>query len=381
VDRILIPIVAALSSAIALGCGGAGKNGPRTGPDGPLDPDNVLDPIHIQAERDGERIVLDAYDANGLFERAAAHLRKGQCDLAAVVYTKLIGEFADSDLVEPSLYNRGLCLDQLERYQEAASSYSELVERFPESSDVTDALFRQAGSYEKLEAWENAIGVFDRLLTERRDLRGVERVEALARKGSAQLQLDQPEQARLTLEEAVRTYRMGKGISPTDSVFHYSMAQFKLGEIVHAEMRQVELPPDEEQLEELLEKKAQLLLDAQRLYTKVIRIGQAHWAAAAAYRIGALYHHLWVDILSAPPPEDLNEEEQEIYFEILRERIRVLLKKAVVQWERTLKLAIRLGLDNEWIEKTTRDLREIRKILALEAAGVDPLESRPEPEE
>lgn len=364
---LLIPVAA------HLGCGGAG----------PPDPDAVLDPIHITAERDGERIVLDAYDAGGLFERAAAQLRRGRCDNAVEIYTRLIDEFTDSELVEPSLYNRGLCLDQLERYQEAASSYSELVERFPDSNDVTDALFRQAGSYEQLEAWDDAVAVFDRLLIERKDLRGIERVEALARKGSAEMQLDRHDAARLTLEEAVRTHRIGKGISPSDSVFHYSMAQFKLGELVHAEMRRVELPTDEEQLAELLEQKAQLLLDAQRLYTKVIRIGHAHWAAAAAYRIGALYHHLWADILSAPPPAELGEREQEIYFEILRERIRVLLKKAVVQWERTLKLAIRLGLDNEWIEKTTRDLKQIREILALEAAGEGALDGGAEddPEE
>jgi tetratricopeptide (TPR) repeat protein len=370
------PATALLLAALlpGAGCGGSARGGPETGPDSDGEPDGVLDPIHVTAERDGERIVLDAYDATGLFERAAVHLRAGACDQAAQVYAKLVAEFPESDLVEPSLYNRGLCLDQLQRYQEAAACYTTLVERFPESHDVSDALFRLAGSYERLEAFEDAVAVFDRLLGERKDLRGVERVEALARKGSAQIRLQQPDAARLTLEEAVRTYRMGQGISPSDSVFHYSMAQFKLGEIVHGEMREVELPPDEELLAEALENKAQRLLDAQRLYTKVIRIGHAHWAAAAAYRIGALYHHLWVDILDAPPPEELGREEQQIYFEILRERIRVLLKKAVVQWERTLKLAIRLGLDNEWIEKTTRDLEAIRKILVLEAAGEDPRE-------
>jgi TolA-binding protein len=368
--------IALLVAVLAAGCSGARPAHPGGGNDG--EPDAVLDPIHVKAERDGERIVLDAYDADGLFERAAAQLRAGKCDRAAEVYAVLVAEFGDSDLVEPSLYNRGLCLDQLERFQEAAACYTELIERFPDSSDVTDALFRLGGSYEQLEAWDDAVAVFDRLLVDRRDLRGVERVEALTRKGSAQLQLDQPEAARLTLEEAVRTYRMGKGIAPSDSVFHYSMAQFKLGEIVHSEMRRVQLPPDEELLAAELEHKAQLLLDSQRLYTKVIRIGHAHWAAAAAYRIGALYHHLWVDILSAPPPEQLGQQEQEIYFEILRDRIRVLLKKAVVQWERTLKLAIRLGLDNEWIEKTTRDLDEIRKILALEAVGEDPTDEQPD---
>ena len=75
---------------------------------------------------------------------------------------------------------------------------------------------------------------------------------------------------------------------------------------------------------------------------------------------------------TADPPADLDEEAREIYLDILRERVRVLLEKAVLQWERTLKLAIRLGLDNEWIERTTRDLDKIREILVIEAAGERP---------
>jgi hypothetical protein len=135
---------------------------------------------------------------------------------------------------------------------------------------------------------------------------------------------------------------------------------------VHDEMRAVELPPDDAILGARLERKAELLLEAQRLYTNVIRIGDPHWAAAAAYRIGALYHHLWKDILAAPPPGDLDEEAREIYLKILRDRIRVLLEKAVLQWERTLKLGRRLRLDNEWVDSTTRDLEELRRELAIE---------------
>jgi len=338
------------------------------------EPAQRLDPIHIHATRDGERLDLDAYDASELFERAGGNLRSGSCQTAVKIYDRLCEEFSGSPLVPLALYNRGLCLDELERYQEAAASYGRMVRDFPGSQDVTDALFRMAGSFEAMEAWDQVVEALDRLLSEHPDLGRAERIEALARKGSALLEMDRVDDARLALEAASRTHRIGRGIAPSDSNFYYSMAEFKLAEIVHDAMRQEEIPSDESILEEHLERKAGLLLDAQRLYTKVIRIGHPHWAAAAAYRIGALYHHLWKDMLAAPPPEDLDEEEREIYQEILREKIRVLLKKAVLQWERTLKLASRLGLDNKWVESTQRDLDEIRDILVLEKSGEGAIE-------
>jgi tetratricopeptide (TPR) repeat protein len=326
-----------------------------------------LDPVRVTATQDGERVVLDSYDARELFSRASAALRAESYAEATKLYAAIAAEFPESDLVPLSLYNQGLCYDAMGRFQDAATAYSTLVERFPESEDKADALFRLAGSYEALESFDDAVKALDALLS-RQDLGGVERVEVLARKGSALIQMGRPEDARVALEEATRLFRQGRGITPSDSVFYYSMAQFKLGEIVHNEMRAIRLPADEAQLAERLEAKAKALLEAQRLYSKVIRIGHAHWAAAAAYRIGALYHHLWKDMLDAPAPADLTAEEGEIYFEILRDRTRVLLKKAVAQWERTLKLARRLGLDNEWIDSTTKDLEDIRRELALEAS-------------
>ena len=56
----------------------------------------------------------------------------------------------------------------------------------------------------------------------------------------------------------------------------------------------------------------------------------------------------------------------------------MLLRKAVLQWERTLKLARRLSLDNEWIDSTTRDLGEIRKELAIEESAADKDDDEPD---
>ncbi|MCP4196850.1 MAG: hypothetical protein GY762_06825 [Proteobacteria bacterium] len=126
-------------------------------------------------------------------------------------------------------------------------------------------------------------------------------------------------------------------------------------------MSEATLPADEALLGPALERKCQLLLDGQNEYTKTIRIAHPYWAAAAAYRIGNLYHILWEDMVSAPVPRDLNEEEQAIYSDLLKDRIQVLLTKATRQWKRTLKMARRLNLSNDWIEQTSRELEVVRQ--------------------
>ena len=370
--RSVVILAAALGAAAALGCG-AGKSRPASpvsqndkGEDDALQ----LPPIRLRAVEDGPHLSIEAYDAAGLFETAARNLRRGECDLAVDTYRRLVAEFPDSRFASPSLYNSGLCNEQLGRFDEAAGDYTLLVERYPESRDVTDALFRLAGAYEKLESWDEAVKALGKLLDSGDELEGIERIEALVRQGSSLIELDRLDEARMPLDEAVRLFRTGSGVSPSTSTFYYGMARFKLGEITQRRMRSVTLPRDEALLETELEKKCRLLLDAQNEYTQTIRIAHPHWAAAAAYRIGNLYRSLWDDMVAAPVPDDLSDEQKEIYSQVLKDRIAVLLKKAVVQWERTLKMARRLSLDNEWIDKTTMELLEIRQILAIDASSL-----------
>jgi hypothetical protein len=77
-------------------------------------------------------------------------------------------------------------------------------------------------------------------------------------------------------------------------------------------------------------------------------------------------------MLAAPPPKNDTPEEADIYKEILRKRIKILLEKAVKQWRRTLKFASRLNLKNHWVESTRADLEKIESLLVIERhAGED----------
>jgi tetratricopeptide (TPR) repeat protein len=331
---------------------------------GETNPPLRLDPIHFKARRGTQGLTVDAYDAAGLFEQAAGHFQLGEYAQAEAAYKQLLGEFKDSAFAPASLYNSGLCCERLQRFEEAAADYLKLIEDYSGWENAKDAFFRLGGAYEKLADWDAAQSVFARLLEERRsDLAEIEQVEAMVRRGASLVRLGKTDDAASVLTTAVHMFYGDGKVSPRDSSYFYGMAQFELGEVFRLRMREVELPANESAVKDALERKCRLLLEAQREYTNAIRSTHPHWAAAAAYSIGKLYRDLWDDMMKAPTPGDLDAEEREIYFEILRQGIRNLLKKAMVQWERTIKMARRLNMGGEWIERTAKEIDEIREII------------------
>jgi tetratricopeptide (TPR) repeat protein len=327
-----------------------------------------LEPFHLHVLRtedsEGKESAekIEAYDAGELFRRASVAYQSRQYEPARKLYRRVADEFPLSEYAPAALYNLGLSHEQLREYASARDAYAHLIDNYPDSKDVTDALFRLLGCMEALDLHKDAVRIADELLFERSELTGLERVECLARKGAALVKLGEDETARQSLEEAVYRFKSQKDVSPQMSPYFAAMARFKLGEILEKKMHAAPLPADESLLRPALEEKCELLLAAQREYTESIRFGEAHWAAAAAYRTGELYRTLWEDMLHAPAPTDMNPEEQEIYRQLIKERIQILLEKALRQWGRVIKMAERLDFNNEWVEQARQDIVEIRAL-------------------
>jgi PAS domain-containing protein len=150
--------------------------------------------------------------------------------------------------------------------------------------------------------------------------------------------------------------------------------------------------PDTNQDEQkaILNKRAQLLLDAMREYANTITHTSAiiqtnpKWAAASGYRIGAMYDKLWHDLMSAPVPKTLSEGAKEVYPRELAKLIKPLLRHAIRYWELTLMMAERTGAQGEWVEKTRGDLERTRSLMLDQPpgpGGLPPPEARALPPE
>ncbi|MBI2897985.1 MAG: tetratricopeptide repeat protein [Deltaproteobacteria bacterium] len=354
------PLVAI--AVLAAGCGGGMRATTRSIPRHA--PRVEMDPIRVEAQRDASGALrLTAYDAQSLFAAAGHDLAAGNCRRAVELYDRIAEQFPESRFVSASLYNAGLCLEDLHRDPQAVQRYTSLQSRLPDSPDIKDSLYRMGGCLERLGRWREAIATFDRALA-REDLTGDERLEAMARRGAATFELGELVAAEQQMRDALLYYRHGSGAEPIQTDFFAAEAQYYLGEVLRIRFEAVRFTPMEAEMRRELEEKCQLLLDAQAAYILAIRVTNPHWAAAAGYRIGNLFSTLYDHIVAAPVPPELDAEQREIYFDELRRQVRPLVDKAVRVWERTMAMGARTGLgDNEWVERTRQGLERLRAFL------------------
>ena len=116
-----------------------------------------------------------------------------------------------------------------------------------------------------------------------------------------------------------------------------------------------------------MDDKARLLLSAQRQYIETIKMGNPQWASASGYQVGSLYEEFYDSFIHAPIPPELmgeaNQEKREVYYEELRKKIRILLEKSLRTHEQNLLMLERLGVQNEWRDKSKLAFAKLQKML------------------
>lgn len=318
---------------------------------------------------------VDAYDARELLRRGNGALAEERYPDALVIYDRLVAEFPDSSFLSAAHYNAALSLERQGQFERAAERYMLLVRRLPESNDVKDSLFQAARCYERLERWESTVEVLDMAL-EREDLSPDERLEAMTRRGTALVLAGQRDQGETQLRRAILFYRR-EGIDAIRTDYYLAQAQHYLGEAPRMAMADIAMSNDEAEFRIALERRCALLLEAQTQYVQAIRVGNAHWGAASAYRIGEMYSGLYDDVMAVPVPEvevppDLTAPEEiqafrdefpRHYRHLLREYLEPLLHNAIRWWESNLMMVERTGVSGQWVQRTRENLSNVQRLL------------------
>jgi tetratricopeptide (TPR) repeat protein len=337
----------------------------------PTTPEKVveMEALRILAKHDDQgRYSFESYDAEDLFQRATSELDAGRCAEAVPLYDRLSAEFPSSRYASASYYNAGLCLARLGEKEQALARFEALVTKLPESPDVKHATFQAGHLRIALEHWAESVALSDALLA-RDDLDPSERVEAMAIRAQGLLGQGDTEQAERQARQALTFYRTRSADASLDEYFA-AAANFVIAETIRLRGESLTFPDtDQEEQRAILVRKAQLLLDAQREYFNTIRHTNAHWAAAAGHRIGAMYDKLWHDIMAAPVPAHLPPAAQALYPQELAKLIKPLLRHAIRYWELTLMMVERTGVESEWAALTRADLERTRALLLEQPPG------------
>ncbi len=318
-----------------------------------------MDPITFERNRAGE---IEVVDPAALFEKAKAAFEANQYADAARSFDRLIAA-PDTRYLDPSLYNAGLCYEGLSDWPAAADRYRKLIARATApAGDLLDAQFRLGAVLVAQKSWPPAAAVYAQILT-RADLPLPDRFEALARRGLAQLEANDLPGAEKTLAQPLELFKKNQAIERLDTFF-VAMSAFYLAEVSHEQYRRQPLRLAE--LDKDVEAKATLLLAAEARYLDAMKIKEPEWATAAGSQIASLYREFHDDLLAAPIPPELDAEARQVYADEVKQQLLSLLRRALSVHEKTVLLAERIGVSNEWVKRSNEQMEQLRKLLVAE---------------
>lgn len=338
-------------------------------------------PTHIEA--DPLRVIADnaaydlfeVYDANALFVRGLELMEGGVHNEALSYFIRVQEEFPESTLLVPAWFNRALCHLALEQGEEALSAIDVYLDLLPDNvaeKHIIDGRFKRGAALMQLGRHQEAAEIFDLLIVE--VSRIDDQVEALVDSGIAHFMLDDRTTAEYRFLKAKRLHDQASPFEKLPLRYFVAQAHFYLAEIARLEFSDFKLrypsadalahaEQPELMMGKQLEQKCQLLLRAQYAFTRTIREGHTGWASAAGYKIGSMYEELYDELTQLPEPEDLTDSQRTMFRELLKEKVLILLEKAVSVWQATAEMAVRTGEENLWIEKTKASLERVRQFV------------------
>jgi tetratricopeptide (TPR) repeat protein len=306
---------------------------------------------------------LAGKNAEELFAAGLAAYSAGDFARAGDAFGRVADLFPASPRRAAALFDAGLAYRQLGDFRLALERFRELADGYA-GADADEARFLVADAHWRLGERAEARRVLD-ALAGRADLPPERHARALVERGVLDAEDGDLDAADRSLLAGARSLEGGGDREREDGAL-LAKARYWLGEVARARFLRVKVDPagDAARLERDLEAKSQLLLAAQGQYLAAIRAGTGQLAVTAGGRVGELYEALYGELVSAPLPAGLDEEGGRAYRAELRQRVRVLVTKAIEAYEDTLAAARRARLSGDAVPRVEAALERMKKVLA-----------------
>jgi tetratricopeptide (TPR) repeat protein len=314
-----------------------------------------------------------AFDVEELFLSGQTALRQGDYARAVQLFDRIVEQESDASWLEHALFQGALAHEALGDLEGGAQRFEQLGRRFPKATLAAEALVRSMRLRLHREEWPQA-GETARIYLERHPTSGpAGRIVAYAARGLELLAVDRQTEAE---------YFIAKGMQVVDQLeldragrIPRDLAQlyFALGEARRHRAEQARLSPDVKEFSARLERRCELLLEAQSAYSDSMRAYDAHWSTMAGYRVGELYERLHEELMQIPPPRTGTERERLLFEGAMRLRYSVLLDKAASMLEHTLAMAQRTGEQSEWVRRTEQSQHQLEASRQAEERALNQL--------
>lgn len=344
----------------------AGSSGPAVAPVGPSPAAREQLPVTIVSP-------TQAIDVEELFVAGQTALRQGDYARAASSFDLIVAQAEPGELRLHAMFQSALAHEAEGDRAGAAQRFDDIGRRFPESALAPEAWLRCMRLQLYTDNWQ-AAGEIARTYLERYPDAGPRaQIVADAARALALLAVSQQERAEYFIAKGlavVDRYGLDRaGRVPGDLAELY----FALGEARRQRADAAQLDPDVRHFSASLERRCQLLLDAQSAYSDSMRAYDAHWSTMAGYRVGELYQRLHAELMGIPAPRAATPRQQQLFEGAMRLRYTVLLRKASKMLDHTLAMARRTGEESEWVRRAEESRSSIAQTLLEEQTALDKL--------
>lgn len=326
-----------------------------------------LDIIRItaRAKGPGGDLELTSVASADLFKQANEAAKAGRPRDAIATYRQLVAEFPDSQFAPVCLFNIAALYDAQGDITATLTTLEELVARYPRSRESVEGHLYIAAVQADHHQWAEASATLDAALA-RDSLTFADRVEALARKGYAELEQHQYDRADAALSDAIATWRKAPRI---DDPYYIAMAYYYRGELMHRRFNEAPVRSGDDDMVADLEAKRALAVQAYDRWRESLGFKQAYWATASGYQMSQIFVELWEAHVKAPYPKRVEIATRPTYVADVHQRVRQNLEKALEGHRMNVELARAYGVDTDWSKGSEQQAVAIMELLAKDSAG------------
>jgi tetratricopeptide (TPR) repeat protein len=346
----------------------------------------TMEPIMIVAQRSGDKYTSVAFSAEGLFRKGLVAQRQGRCKPALTAYDQLLKHFGKSVYAGPAHYNAALCWQRLRKWTRAGRHFEAAGRGVAKPAEQIQGLGAAGVNYAEAKRWADSRRCFTILLA-RRDLKVHQRIESHARLALAWYQSSNNARTRHHVDRALALYRKTRANVRLPSLHYVAMAAYYKAAIYHRLTGQTPIRLPVEQMQQDVETMATWMYKAQKAYWLAVSYKNHVWAMAATYQVGTLYWDFRRALMGAPLPrfsgvryydktlkryETITAAEQRAaYFAKIRTKTRVLLRHAMVVYQKGISTAERIGAKNGWVTKMRKGLAAVKLAYAKDPQRTD----------
>jgi tetratricopeptide (TPR) repeat protein len=266
-------------------------------------------------------------------------------------------------------YQRGLCLEREERFEDALASYHALLQGWPAHELAQDGWFRAALCQEYLGRHREAL----RSLARVREDEGLDLHDRLTldlQRGISLLRAGHVRRGARLLEQSLAAAEGSALVGYLQAKAHVSLARTWL-----EQGASLGLDGPQRRQARHLERRARGVAAAEREVTAATRFEEPEWILEGLLLLGDAYLSLADELLGARAPRGLSPEALAIFREQLAERAGLLTLKAWKHYD----LGVSKAEEWRWDGRPLARLREARDAIDLAALALDEAPAPPTP--